>query len=297
LNEATALLVQRSGFREHQEHVRLILRRAEVSLLEARHIRWLQSAHQDFLKPDADAANQSVRCGPYERAKEQWKRQYMGKGDPDESNHPSDDIDMDLTGLYSKHKTGGGTEEELQRKPVIWRLERLRIGRLDEAWSQVERAEKLMRGRSQSKLWWSRLHALQLRIIGEHYYGRGDHGECDIAFSSLAFRERYDARDRVQDCFLRGVAAAPRDVFRHIRLLHYLVDAMRTAVAIEIYPRKFGAEEKADWSKRIGNCRDLVKDTWVHREATQRNLPKSDLLTKYAHRTLVQLEKAISGDD
>jgi hypothetical protein len=319
LKEATALLVQRSGFKDYPAHIQLILRRAEVSLLEARHIRWLQSGA--FRKT---SENSMVLKKPFADTLEQWRNHYLRSSDKDTA---LDDYDENLRGFYSKHGLNTKSVEEQQK---AWRLERLRIGRLDEAWGQVERAEQLMRGRSQSKLWWSRLHALQLRIIGEHYYGHSNNmcgqvqsnEECDIAFSSLAFRERYDTRDRVAECFSSGVTAAPRDVFRYIRLLHYLLDAMRTAIAIESYPHGFGPARTKEYCTKLIECVSSVHKTWVHRELLiahysefsssiskfrsaytgdgsqekHNTFESNNLLTQYAFKTVKQMFKEIFSD-
>lgn len=262
-NEANALLSKVGGPQADLTLAEIKLRVAEVQLLEARHIRWIREVIRrntsvsggssdlkiEFLKTKRTPKNKNTAL--WKGALKQWWEIYVTGVEPQSANQEP---------------------TKIERKAVDDRLCRLHLARLDQAWVSLENAERLMSGRSQSRLLWSRLYALQLRVFDEHSYHPAEkeiEKAQPIKYFTLAFRNRYSMEQQVRDYFSKGVAAAPRDLYRYTRLLDYLLGAMKTALLVDQRGRECnGAKLSAELKEALASTiRDAAQmGIWVHTE-------------------------------
>lgn len=100
----------------------------------------------------------------------------------------------------------------------VQNLLRLYGATLDEAVSLLEQGEKLLRGNSQSALWWNRLYTLRLRVYGILDPLQG------LAETSL-IRRKYSFEQGIHENFLNALRIAGADKFRKLRAIRYFFEA------------------------------------------------------------------------
>jgi hypothetical protein len=123
------------------------------------------------------------------------------------------------------------------------RLLRLHIAKLDEAWLTLEDAERALSGKSQASRWWSRLRALQLRVLAEQQFldpswpnrensildnKRRERDEI-LHLRTVSLRRQRGHADFVRDLFKQTLSVVSDDLYRFTRALDYLLPAHRHA--------------------------------------------------------------------
>lgn len=165
--------------------------------------------------------------------------------------------------------------------------QRIHLARLDEAQLALENAERMLSGRSHDQLWWSRLHALQLRVFAEHKFICVESRRGTVN-RILALRHQHSHQIHVQEIFQRGLAASPRDLYRIVRLLDYFLPALRHAIVADVLQRYEQIAEIAlgvQVSKQLRFFLSKMKQSWTHSFVdwflTESPSPESCLLEKY----------------
>lgn len=97
-------------------------------------------------------------------------------------------------------------------------LLRLYGATLDEAVSLLDEAEKLLRGNSQSALWWIRLYTLRLRVYGLL-------GPLGALAETCLIRRKYSVDQGIHENFINAIRIAGSDESRQLRAIRYFFEA------------------------------------------------------------------------
>lgn len=97
-------------------------------------------------------------------------------------------------------------------------LLRLYGATLDEAVSLLDQAEKLLRGNSQSALWWIRLYTLRLRVYGLL-------GPLEELGETCLIRRKYSVDQGIHENFINALRIAGADESRKLRAIRYFFEA------------------------------------------------------------------------
>ncbi|MFM7921399.1 MAG: hypothetical protein ACKPJJ_14350, partial [Planctomycetaceae bacterium] len=93
-------------------------------------------------------------------------------------------------------------------------LLRLYGATLDEAVSLLDQAEKLLRGNSQSALWWIRLYTLRLRVYGLL-------GPLEELGETCLIRRKYSVDQGIHENFINALRIAGADESQKLRAIRY----------------------------------------------------------------------------
>jgi SIR2-like protein len=305
LNEAGAILSNSNLVRNDSVLPTRKLRRSEVHILEARLIgeiaryfaRWeldwiLKTRGENGKKECWEECRRAFvenDSPERRRAREEWLDLYLGPPSAKSDNRES-------SGDFSN-----GADEE---GPVN-RLLRLHIAKLDAAWLALEDAERLLSGKSQSSLYWLRLRELQLQVFAEHrFLDPSWPGDLDGSknagseippndhpckrFRTLAFRLQRSYGPYICELFRQGLATAPGDLYRSLRILDAFLPAHRNATYADEMLRE-PANLAGAAATHQENVVNLLKTTLEQCcpllvESFDRHNVNTDLLDKYCIR-------------
>lgn len=204
-NEAHAWLSKSQGAVEPLELGIIKLREAEVHLLEA--VRFQKLMRVGY--KDSRARGEDKNAGLFVRSVRSFKTR-------------EDRIEKDTlkqwASMYFPDKLGDYTEQEIQEV-----LLRMHCAKLDDAWMELEGAERVLSGKTHSTLWWGRLHNLRLRLIANHWHPGLDGCEQDIQFPfrALTFRKAQDHFETIQKSYRAGLLSSKADNYHRLRLIEY----------------------------------------------------------------------------
>jgi hypothetical protein len=130
-------------------------------------------------------------------------------------------------------------------------LRRIAVARCGDAWGCLEQAERFLGGRTHSRLWWSRLRAVQLQVLATTptFPEPNSDRRGPFEFRRLRDRIRHDVRARLATLWLEGRAAAPDDHYDRLRVLDYYVQALDANVGLSDGDRRDVQAELDLWKK------------------------------------------------
>jgi len=208
LNHAHALLSGGGASVPAVLHGILEIRRAEVHLLEAslgcEIATMIEASEGEFRRKDADGFQKDFK-------------DHLGRRRYELKNLPQRRQDA-ISTWFARQMTAVRDEET----PLVG-LQRQAMARCDDAWSCLERAERLLAGRTHSPRWWGRLRALQLRAFS---LTAGLVGRDSVPYRPLTSRIRRDLPGALETLWREGQAAAPDDYYNRVRVLDYYLRAL-----------------------------------------------------------------------
>ena len=192
------------------------IRRSEAHLLEAVRIKHILIEMEDFALgierlPPAQrrAARETftlekllIEEGVDAAAAKQWCNMYVGTDDA-----LGQTTDRGFDSVYRE-------------------LARIHIAKLDDAWRTAELVEQSLSGTTHSTLWWGHLYVLKMRIYAEHWWLRN--AGCDGVRKLHCSRMLRISRDHlpaIQKLYHASLVSARLDIYRHLRLLNYTIQA------------------------------------------------------------------------
>ena len=121
------------------------------------------------------------------------------------------------------------------RETILDRLQRVAAARCDDAWGCLERAERLLGGRTHSVRWWGRLRALQLRALGTVPQQSATFAARTSHVRPLSERLRFQSEQMLTKLWNDGRAAAPEDEYNRLRMLDYYIRSLKNR-ALKLSP-------------------------------------------------------------
>lgn len=242
LSEAQAILSKMASS-QPQDYAILCIRRAEVRLTECLWIAaFLHNISLPSFQTSADSKNNSITFDHEKHVVSTYLNQLLGiryaiNLDGDLRHEGVQEIGyrsaLNQSALtFSKEtvfvppriseclRKGGLSHSAADGIPPAAQQNLLRLygATLDEAVSLLDQAEKLLRGNSQSSLWWIRLYTLRLRVYGML-------GPLDKLAETCLIRRKYAFDQGIHENFINSLRIAGADQGRKLRTLRYFFEA------------------------------------------------------------------------
>jgi hypothetical protein len=240
LNDGMALLSKTADAVNKPELAILCLRRAEVFIAQCYWIRIVL----DSINGGSVQLDELRKNGHFESSSEKHWMFFDAGHVPAETNTKWASPDIRREIISEGKGVWPAMISECMRyardtKACAERLVTIHNAALDDAWIELDRAERCLSGESHSTLWWGRLTTLRLRIYGALK------GDIPRMRSAMVFRKERGDEPIAQWCE-RALRVTSFDVYRRARVVDYYCDARQR------YVDTFGVNM---WSQSGSDCK------------------------------------------